>query len=73
MPTDHAIKPRQEAPLLAHTDIDQESVQNISGALNALLADVFALYHQGKNSDRHQSGPHIRAVQRKRGDPAARP
>jgi starvation-inducible DNA-binding protein len=60
MPTDHAIKPRQEAPLLAHTDIDQESVQNISGALNALLADVFALYIKVKNFHWHMSGPHFR-------------
>jgi starvation-inducible DNA-binding protein len=35
-------------------------VKNISGALNALLADVFALYLKTKNFHWHMSGPHFR-------------
>lgn len=51
---------RQKAPLLTPSDIDPESVKNISGALNALLADVFVLYLKTKNFHWHMSGPHFR-------------
>ena len=34
--------------------------KNISGALNALLADVYALYFKTKNFHWHISGPHFR-------------
>ena len=37
-----------------------DAVKNISGALNALLADVFALYIKTKNFHWHVSGPHFR-------------
>jgi starvation-inducible DNA-binding protein len=37
-----------------------EAVKNISAALNALLADVFALYIKTKNLHWHISGPHAR-------------
>lgn len=49
--------------LSAHThtsDLGAESVRDISGALNALLADVFALYLKTKNFHWHMSGPHFR-------------
>jgi starvation-inducible DNA-binding protein len=35
-------------------------VKDISGALNALLADVFVLYLKTKNFHWHMSGPHFR-------------
>jgi starvation-inducible DNA-binding protein len=35
-------------------------VQDIAGALNALLADVFALYLKTKNFHWHMTGPHFR-------------
>jgi Di-haem cytochrome c peroxidase/Ferritin-like domain len=35
-------------------------VRNLSGALNILLADVFALYLKTKNFHWHTSGPHFR-------------
>jgi starvation-inducible DNA-binding protein len=35
-------------------------VRDISGALNALLADTFALYFKTKNFHWHVSGPHFR-------------
>jgi starvation-inducible DNA-binding protein len=51
---------RQKAPLTTPSDMDSESVKNISGALNALLADVFVLYLKTKNFHWHISGPHFR-------------
>jgi len=42
------------------TDLTADAVRDISGALNALLADVFALYIKTKNSHWHVSGPHFR-------------
>ena len=43
-----------------HTDIAPEAVNDIAGALTALLADVFALYVKTKNFHWHMSGPHFR-------------
>jgi len=43
-----------------HTDIAPEAAREISGALTALLADVFALYVKTKNFHWHMSGPHFR-------------
>ena len=37
-----------------------EEVKNLSSVLNALLADVFALYLKTKNFHWHVSGPHFR-------------
>jgi len=51
---------RQKAPLATPSDIDAQSVKDITGALNALLADVFALYLKTKNFHWHMSGPHFR-------------
>jgi starvation-inducible DNA-binding protein len=51
---------RQQAALATHSDLGSEAVKNISGALNALLADVFALYVKTKNFHWHMSGPHFR-------------
>jgi starvation-inducible DNA-binding protein len=42
------------------SDLGSEAVKNITGALNALLADVFALYVKTKNFHWHMSGPHFR-------------
>jgi starvation-inducible DNA-binding protein len=51
---------RREAPLKTPSDIEPEAVKNITGALNALLADIFALYVKTKNFHWHMSGPHFR-------------
>jgi len=51
---------RRMAPLDTPTDLKADAVRNISGALNALLADVFALYLKTKNFHWHISGPHFR-------------
>jgi len=51
---------RRTAPLHTRTDLGTEATKDISGALNALLADVFALYLKSKNFHWHISGPHFR-------------
>ena len=51
---------RQKSALATRSDIEPQAVKNISGALNALLADVFSLYLKTKNFHWHMSGPHFR-------------
>ena len=51
---------RRDAPLATRTDLSRAAVKDISGALNAILADVFALYLKTKNFHWHMSGPHFR-------------
>ena len=51
---------RRDAPLAARTDLSHAAVKDISGAMNAILADVFALYVKTKNFHWHMSGPHFR-------------
>ena len=60
MATNTDVKNRRKAPLATPTILGPEATQNISGALNALLADVFALYIKTKNFHWHASGPHFR-------------
>jgi len=48
------------AALATPTDLSSEAVGDVSGALNALLADMFALYLKTKNFHWHVSGPHFR-------------
>ncbi len=38
------LKRRQKAPLEAPSDLERGATDDIAGALNAILADVFALY-----------------------------
>jgi starvation-inducible DNA-binding protein len=54
------LKQRQRAPLTTPTDLSEEAVRDIAGAMNAMLADVFALYLKTKNFHWHLSGPHFR-------------
>ena len=53
-------KARQSASLQTPTDLTPDATRDISGALNALLADMFALYLKTKNFHWHMSGPHFR-------------
>jgi starvation-inducible DNA-binding protein len=53
-------KPDRKAALETPTDLSAEATRDISGALNALLADVFVLYMKTKNFHWHMSGPHFR-------------
>ena len=53
-------KTRRKAPLATPNDLKSEAVRDISGALNILLADMFALYLKTKNFHWHVSGSHFR-------------
>ena len=53
-------KARRKASLDTPTDLKPNAVRDISGALNILLADMFALYLKTKNFHWHVSGPHFR-------------
>ena len=50
---------RREAPLITPTDLSEDATRDIGGAMNAILADVFALYLKTKNFHWHVSGPHF--------------
>lgn len=54
------LKHRQWKPLATPTDLTAEATRDISAAMNAILADVFALYLKTKNFHWHMSGPHFR-------------
>jgi starvation-inducible DNA-binding protein len=54
------VKKRDHARLDTPSDLGANAVGDITGALNALLADVFALYLKTKNFHWHMSGPHFR-------------
>jgi starvation-inducible DNA-binding protein len=54
------LKRQQMAPLNTPTDLKGTATKDISGALNALLADVWAMYLKTKNFHWHMSGPHFR-------------
>ena len=58
--TEEKLGTRRRAALATPTQLGAEAVKNITGALNALLADVFALYVKTKNFHWHVSGPHFR-------------
>lgn len=51
---------RRTAPLATPTNLASNAVQDLSGALTTLLADMFALYVKTKNFHWHVSGPHFR-------------
>src|SRR5690348_3023373 len=51
---------RREAPLATPTDLGASATRDIAGTMNAILADVFALYLKTKNFHWHMSGPHFR-------------
>src|SRR6202049_4505722 len=54
------LQRRQKAPLATPTDLKSAATKDITGVMNAILADVFALYKKTKNSHWHVSGPHFR-------------
>lgn len=58
MPAD--AKERRRAPLTTPTDLKPNATKDVSAAVNALLADTFALYLKTKNFHWHVSGPHFR-------------
>jgi starvation-inducible DNA-binding protein len=46
--------------LVTPTDLSSAATKEISGAMNAIVADVYALYVKTKNFHWHLSGPHFR-------------
>ena len=60
MPTATHEKSLKLAKLNTPDNFSPEDVKNLSSVLNALLADVFALYLKTKNFHWHMSGPHFR-------------
>ena len=54
------LEQERDAPLATRTDLSRAAVKDISGAMNAILADVFAIYVKTKNFHWHMSGPHFR-------------
>lgn len=54
-------KPRTKpAALATPTDLGSNSARTVAEALNAILADSYALYFKTKNFHWHVSGPHFR-------------
>lgn len=51
---------RRAASLTTPTDLNERATRDISGSMNSLLADVFALYVKTKNFHWHMSGQHFR-------------
>jgi starvation-inducible DNA-binding protein len=51
---------RRASALATPTDLGAAAARDISAALNAMLADVLALYLKSKNFHWHVSGPHFR-------------
>jgi len=51
---------RRDAPLETRTDLTASATKDITATMNAILADVFALYLKTKNFHWHMSGPHFR-------------
>jgi starvation-inducible DNA-binding protein len=54
------LRQKRDIPLTVPTDLARSAVKDIAGAMNAILADVFALYLKTKNFHWHMSGPHFR-------------
>ena len=54
------LQHRRDAPLETPTDLTRSATKDIAAAMNAILADVFALYLKTKNFHWHMSGSHFR-------------
>src|SRR2546423_8928437 len=54
------LRQRRDTPLTTPTDLTRSATKDITGAMNAILADVFALYLKTKSFHWHMSGPHFR-------------
>lgn len=55
-----SLKARRSASQLTPSDLKSDVAGAIAAAMNAILADVFALYLKTKNFHWHISGPHFR-------------
>jgi starvation-inducible DNA-binding protein len=55
-----SLAQRRRSALITPTDLGSKASIDIAGGMNAILADVFALYLKTKNFHWHMSGPHFR-------------
>jgi starvation-inducible DNA-binding protein len=58
--TQEMLRKREASALTTPSDLDGDTARDIAGAMNPVLADVFALYVKTKNFHWHMSGPHFR-------------
>ena len=56
----NTVKERRTIALRTPNDLGSDATRDLAGALNALLADMFALYLKTKNFHWHITGPHFR-------------
>jgi len=54
------LRERRMRRLATPSDLDAGAAKEVGGAMNRILADVFALYLKTKNFHWHMSGPHFR-------------
>src|SRR6266404_4073319 len=54
------LSARRNAPLTTPTDLEKGATKDIGAGMNAILADIFALYLKTKNFHWHVSGSHFR-------------
>ncbi len=54
------LEKRRIASLITPSDLESSARKDLTGGLNAILADVFAMYVKTKNFHWHVSGPHFR-------------
>jgi starvation-inducible DNA-binding protein len=54
------LRERRTSRLVTPSDLDAGAAKEVGGAMNKILADVFALYLKTKNFHWHMSGPHFR-------------
>jgi starvation-inducible DNA-binding protein len=54
------LRERRTRRLATPSDLDAGAAKEVGGAMNRILADVFALYLKTKNFHWHMSGPHFR-------------
>ena len=54
------VRERRNAVMATPSDLDAQAAPEVGGAMNVVLADVFALYVKTKNFHWHMTGPHFR-------------
>jgi starvation-inducible DNA-binding protein len=54
------LEKRRSSASAIPSDLGPKAAEDIQGAMNLMLADVFALYFKSKNFHWHMSGPHFR-------------
>ena len=54
------LREQRSSALATPSDLDGKAAKEVGGAMNAVLADAFALYMKTKNFHWHVTGPHFR-------------